>query len=968
MLKKISALAGVVILLFVYALSFGQLKDIGIPDIQNFAKQEYQASAQNWQIEKNSKNFMYFANNNGLLEFDGAHWQLYGLPNRSIIRSIKIDANDRIYVGQQNEFGYMEPDSKGKLTYYSLLNLVSPEDRNFEEIWRIHITNNGVVFQSYNHIFIYRDNHIFKIPLKNRIRFSFYIDGKLWVQDEVEGLREYRQGHFFKLPGVDELKDKEIWSILPIHNNRVLIGTANNGVFLYDGEKLTPWTGEANKFLIQNQIFCGRRFKDAYYAFGTIQNGLMITDETGKIIQHVNKKKGLQNNTILSMGTDANENLWLGLDNGIDYIDISSPFTFMYDPEGLGATYTTLVYNGKLYIGTNHGLFVEDWPEKASVDAEGFRLIPKTVGQVWYLGVHEGVLLCGHDNGAYVIQDEEAIQISDVKGAWIFMKLNQNKNYLVGGNYNGLTLFKKTADQKSWQFVTQVKGFNESSRLLAQDEQGNIWMSHGFKGVFRMTLNQQLDSVVHYSYYNSKDGFPSDIYINLMTIGSAIIFTTNNGIYAYNETIGRFERSVYYNNIFDQQENIDYIKEDQFYNVWFVGGGVPGVLRYQEDGTYTKVSAPFETLAGQCIAGFQHINIVDSQNTFISLENGVAHYTPNYQNNSETAFKTYIREVLNLQNQSVFYPTSISQILPEDSVTFNYKGNNLRFAYSSPDYKNNKKIKYSYFLENYSSGWSDWSDESGCEFMNLYEGDYVFNVKAIDPFKNESEIDHFAFYICPPWYRSLTAYLIYSFSGMIIVGLIIWGMYYRVQISKRKERLKHLLEYRKKVHQYQREALISEKEIVKLRNDQLRGKMIHLDKELANQTMNIVQKNKFMGKLKVEIKSLQSQVTDRSIKSKISLIINRIDKEFDDTKQKELFETYFDEVHEDFFNRLSEKFPSLSPREQKLCAYIKMNISTKEIATLQNISSRGIEISRYRLRKKLGIDRETNLGVFISGI
>jgi FixJ family two-component response regulator len=109
-------------------------------------------------------------------------------------------------------------------------------------------------------------------------------------------------------------------------------------------------------------------------------------------------------------------------------------------------------------------------------------------------------------------------------------------------------------------------------------------------------------------------------------------------------------------------------------------------------------------------------------------------------------------------------------------------------------------------------------------------------------------------------------------------------------------------------------------------------------------------------------------VPDSSLKSKISLIINRIDKEFDDKKQNKLFETYFDEVHEDFFKRLTEKFPTLTPREQKLCAYIKMNIATKEIATLQNISTRGVEISRYRLRKKLGIDRDANLGTYISGI
>jgi ligand-binding sensor domain-containing protein len=942
------------------------LKDVGVPDILNFPKQDYHASAQNWQIEKNSKNFIYFANNDGLLEYDGAHWQLYGLPNRSIIRTVEIDSNDRMYIGQQNDFGYMEPDIDGQLKYHSLLELVPAGSRSFEEIWRIHLTNFGVVFQSYTHLFIYKNGQVSSVHLNNKIRFSFYVNDKLWVQDEIEGLHEYRQGQLYKLPGVDLLDDKEIWTILPVYNNRVLIGTNNDGIFEYNGESLLPWKGEANDFLKENQIFSGTKFKETYYAFGTIQNGLLITDENGKIIQHINKKKGLQNNTILSIGTDHDQNLWLGLDNGIDYIDINSPFTFMHDPEGLGATYTSLVHNGKLYVGTNHGLFVKNWPEKVKVEPEGFRLVPGTVGQVWYLGIHQGAILCGHNNGAYVIEGETADLISGVYGAWTFIEPVQNRNYLIGGNYNGLTLFKKTGG--TWKLEGTIKGFNESSKLLAQDKDGNIWMSHGYKGIFRMQLNEKMDSVVAYKYYNSDHGLPSNIYNNLMTIGQTIVFTTLNGIYIFNESSQSFERSVYYNDIFGEQNNIDYILQDQYNNIWFISGGVPGVLRFQEDGTYTKVIAPFEKLAGRLIAGFQHINIVDLQNTFIAMEDGLAHYTPSFQTNATNQFDTYIRQVTNLKNHKSLYPATAPSELPTDSLTFDYKGNNLKFTYSSPDFKNNKKIRYSYFLENFSTGWTAWSGEPTCEFMNLREGNYIFKVKAINPFQTESEAASLAFYISPPWYRSTLAYLAYTLSGTIFIGLIIWWVYYRMQVSKRKERLKNLQEYRWKVQQYQREALISEKEIIKLRNEQLQGKMIHLDKELANQTMNLVEKNKFMGKLKSELKNLQTLVPDSSLKSKISLIINRIDKEFDDKKQNKLFETYFDEVHEDFFKRLTEKFPTLTPREQKLCAYIKMNIATKEIATLQNISTRGVEISRYRLRKKLGIDRDANLGTYISGI
>lgn len=940
--------------------NYADINNIGVPYIHSYTKSEYKAGTQIWQIEKNSKNFMYFANNNGLLEFDGAHWQLYGLPNPSIIRCLQIDANDRIYIGQQNDFGYLEPDANGRLKYRSLLDQVPPGDRNFEEIWKIHLTPFGVVFQSYTHVFIYRDDHLIPLRLKNRIWFSFYVNGRLFIQDVKEGLKEYQHNELVDLPGVDELKDKRIWAMLSVNSSQILIATAKNGVFIYDGEKLTPWKGEANEFLEKNQLFSAAKFDDKYYALGTVQNGIIITDENGNVIQHINKRKGLQNNTVLSIGTDRDENLWLGLDNGIDYIDISSPITYMFNPEGLGATYTSIVYNGKLYVGTNHGLFVKDWPERSSIGSEGFRFIPKTVGQVWYLGVHQGVLLCGHDNGTFVIKGENATQISNANGAWMFIDPIQDKNYLIGGNYLGLTLFKMGPNHE-WQFVRQIKGFSESSKLLAQDKHGNIWMSHGFKGIFRITLNEKLDSVVNYKFYNSTKGLPSDLYNNLMTIGQNIIFTTQNGIYTYNEATDRFERSDYYNNLLEQQTNIDYVKEDQYNNIWYASASNIGVMRYQEDGTYSRVSAPFEKLSGRIITGFENINVVDRQNTFIALEDGLAHYSPNYQYTQKTILKTYIRELVNLKNQRIFYPSLINKPLPEDSLTFAYKGNHLEFSYSSPDYMNLGKIKYSYYLENYSKNWSSWSEKTGCEFMNLPEGTYRFLVKATDPFENESDIASFSFSINPPWYRSNVFYLIYLLTALIIIGLVAWFVYYRVQVSKRKERLKNLQEYRKKVQQYQRDALISEKEIIKLRNEQLRTEMIHRDKELANQTMDLIRKNKFLTKIKQDLEHIRKTSSDEGLKDKISSLINRIDRDVDHKKQWEVFETAFDEVHEDFLTRLKAQYPTLTPKELKLCAYLRLNISTKEIAPLMNISVRGVEICRYRVRKKLDIARDENL-------
>jgi DNA-binding CsgD family transcriptional regulator len=183
----------------------------------------------------------------------------------------------------------------------------------------------------------------------------------------------------------------------------------------------------------------------------------------------------------------------------------------------------------------------------------------------------------------------------------------------------------------------------------------------------------------------------------------------------------------------------------------------------------------------------------------------------------------------------------------------------------------------------------------------------------------------------------------------------------RIEISNRKERLKQLKAYNEKEQEYIRQALQSEKEIISMKNERLRIEMIQRDKELANHAMSLIRKNEFLGKIREDLQNLRKTSRDEGVSEKIVSVISKINKDIDHNKQREVFERAFDEVHEDFLNKLKAKYPTLTPTELRMCAYLKMNISTKEIAPLMNISVRGVEICRYRIRKKLGIDRTTSL-------
>jgi ligand-binding sensor domain-containing protein/DNA-binding CsgD family transcriptional regulator len=942
--------------------ALSEIKDIGTPFIRNFSKHEYRAGTQNWAVAQDQKGFMYFANNEGLLVFDGVQWELYRMPNLSMVRSIYIDDKGEIYIGAFNEIGKMVPDENGKLVYHSLKDKIPPEYRNFDDVWNILPYKDMIVCQSYNAAYVLKEGKEFSvIPSPVRFPNAYNAAGRVFFYDTKEGIFEFNGTSMVPLKGCEKLKGEEINSIMPYKGKGdLLICTLDKGLFLYAGDELREWNVPVNEILKSSQIFSATTLQDTYYALGTIQDGVIIIDSDGNLIQHINQKKGLQNNTILKVFSDRTGNLWLGLDNGIDYVTVNSPITFLHRPDGFGAGYAELIYKNKLYLGTNQGLFVQDWVEGKTKNIP--KMIPGTYGQVWYLGVHNGVVLCGHNKGTYIIDGEKAIHISDVPGGWKYHILKRFPGYLIGGTFSGLILFKW--ENGTWKFVRKIPGFNESFRVFEEDDNGDLWMSHIFKGVYRVRINNNLDSVEDVHYYTEKNGLPSRYNIIVFKVKDKIIFSSDtSGIFEYVPLNDSFESSVYFNQLFSPLRNLSFIKEDARGNIWYVSNNKVGVLRIQEDFSFQHVTSPFTLLTGKFLNGFESVYPYSEDHLFCGIENGFAHYSPQAYFRSYPEFSTYITRADATYLNKTFYfgnnnPGARSR---QPGYSFPFKSNSFRFYFSSPVYDNPGNIEYSYRLSGYSDSWSAWNTTFFQEFSHLPDGKFTFIVKARNQLGTESLSDSLAFTVMPPWYKSIAAYLAYFIVFISLAFLLIWTVNKRIEISNRKVKLKELREYREKEKEYIRHALQSEKELISMKNEKLRVDMIRQDKELANQAMNIVHKNEFLTKIREELLILKKTPHDENISEKILPIISRINKEVGHDKQREVFEKAFDEVHEAFMNRLKSKYPSLTPTELRLCAFLKMNISTKEIAPLMNISVRGVEICRYRVRKKLGIDRITNL-------
>ncbi len=940
---------------------FAQVKQIGTPRIRNYDNSMINAGTQTWMIDIGANGLAYFANNDGVLEFDGLTWRNYPLPANSVVRSVKATEDGRIYAGGHNEFGYFHISHSGKLIFEPLHQRLPEKYRDFDEIWKIHEHKNSIVFQTFLQLIIYRNDSLFVVEAPEVFHFSFLVNDELFINDQTLGLHKFENDKVVRLSGTEALAGKLIWAMLP-KGSDILIATAEQGIFVYDGNSLEAWDNPASQLLQQKQVYVGTVLSPDVYAFGTIQDGLIICDVHGNLLQHINVEKGLQNNTVLSIHSDQFSNLWLGLDNGIDYAAIHSPLTYLSTYNNLSAGYAAVIHNGLLYLGTNRGVFYHDWEllKKGGGDRK-FKLVSGTQGQVWSLQVIDGDLFCGHNSGVFLIEGAKAEMLSGIQGGWTFIQPEGRNDIVICGTYTSLVKFEKKNGR--WSKGVQIDGFRESSRFMANAGGGSIWISHGYKGVFRTHFNESWDSVVHVDFYNSRNGFPSDKDISVFEIFDRVVFTTGIDLFKYDTASDSFVPDPFFQDRF-KRSDMNVLKEDGQGNVWYFTNQKAGVFRLREDGNFTGVEIPFREMQGEFIKWFQYVYPHNETHVFFATQNGFAHYTPAFSRNYHQSFHAYIRSMEILSDiDSVLF--SGSSIAGDFSADIPYRFNDLKFEFAANDFTNPGSLKFLVKLEGFDPDWVDWQGLSTRQFTNLRHGDYTLRVKAVNLFGVESNEATLNFRIRPPWYLSRYAYFAYAVFALLMIVLIARYVRYRIDAAKKAYEQEQQQKFAEREKQLQIESLTAEKEIMELRNEKLRSEKIQKDKELANTTMQIIQKSKSLVALKNDLRKLARELGKHPASDHLHTIIRKINRSIDTDKQWEVFESHFENVHEEFLTRLKENYPELSPRELKLCAYLRLNISSKEIANLMNISVRGVEISRYRLRKKLALDHDTNLTEFI---
>jgi ligand-binding sensor domain-containing protein/DNA-binding CsgD family transcriptional regulator len=752
-----------------------------------------------------------------------------------------------------------------------------------------------------------------------------------------------------------------------MQGDSILITTLKSGLFILSGSHIKKISSVNNTLFGNERIYAATPVNKEWIALATSTHGIYIIDLKGDIIQGFSRTEGLQNNNVLSIFLDNQGNLWLGLDNGIDLITYNSAIKqinpFLKNSSG----YTAIIHNNRFYAGTSSGLYsVPLQPMKDLSFSKGnFSEVNNTKGQTWGLAEINNQLLLGHHEGAYIIKDNSAELISANPGFWNFNPLASvsPSAQIVAGNYNGLQFF----NYKDGRFTPsqEVIDFSESSRFVVFDKFDNIWVSHPYHGVFRIKKNSN-GKYMPYSY-TENEGLPSALNNHVYKIKNEVVVATDKGIYVYNQPKDVFEPSPYYKKILGNQ-SIRYLKEDPLGNTWFIHEKTLGVIDIT--GKEPAIILLPE-LNNKMVSGLEFIYPFNENNIFLGGEKGFFHINYEKYKKNMPNLQAQIRmvRIINKKDSILFggYFKDVNEKqqqepgnLPE--ISSGWKA--IRFEFSSPLFGYQSNLEYSYRLNGFEGSWSEWSKRTEKEYTNLPPGTYKFQVKVRNNLGNESEPASYSLKVMPPWYRTIWAGIVY-----LLIFLTVNYLFYKWLKRKfRLQRAKYEAEQKKLLYIHELEINKTESELVALRNEKQEADINFKNSELASSAMHLVKKGELLTKLKSELSQVIKGLDNPVAIEELRKMTKSLSEDDNMDKEWENFTKHFDKVHSDFVVGLKEKHPTISASELKLCAYLRMNLSTKEIAQLMNISVRGVEISRYRLRKKLGIPSEQNLFDYLINI
>ncbi|MBC6993368.1 triple tyrosine motif-containing protein [Neolewinella lacunae] len=874
----------------------------GVPLLQHYPPETYDRAGKAWDIASAPNGLVYFATDKGLLEFDGQQWQRFS-GSRGFTRSVLIESDSVLYSGSDKDFGRWQRTPQGSFTFTSLYPFRDSNDGLNEEFWATYKIKDYPVFVSFDNIYVYAEAQLTKIAAPHRFTGSCASGELIYLFDELDGLFAFdglslkpvvrfppSSGQTPRIVGVQET------------GNGLLIVTRNQGLFRFATGQLTAVDAPINPYLQQDQVFSFTPVDGTHYAFGTVLNGIYISDLAGNITQHINRQKGLLNNTILAAHYSPQGKLWLSMDFGISSVQLWSGVAYFLDVPGkVGTGHTGLLHGGIFYLGTNQGLYYADWEmlnNRAALPA--FKLLAGSSGQVWDLRIIDGKVLGGHDRGLFQLNGETLEWLGSQEGTLGILKIAEGQ--LLAGTYNGIALFEKI--NGAWQYVRKIAPIQGACSALLLEDAETLWINLPNYGLLRASLDQDLgveaQKIFPAAQFNNET-------IHLQKTDGAIQAITTGAVYTF------------------QQAEMD----------------------------FSKGPAPAQTVhIKNPLAGTLYPTPLDSVYGFFPVYNGFALINRKFRAEPAVIPPLSIRRVVAFNNDT-------TQILAEGDEIPHYL-NHLRANFSVPQ---QDRVSYQYTLDPISDQWSDWAETTEAEFVNLAAGAYTLRVRANGPEGQLSEAT-FSFSVGGPWHTSYWAYLLYA-----VVFFLLLGLNHLWQSRKLREQSRQL-QVRDKVNA-RLQAAAEEKNNLLKKYAQLEEALSEIKKQLRGKTIELARKAKESdekGRVLQILKEKLDSLTQQTPAIKFQLTqLSRVLDNYEETEDNS-FSLQMEELHQDFLNRLSERFPELTHYDLRLCVYLKSGLSTREIAELMNVLASSVNVSRSRLRKKLDLGTKDDLYKFLNSV
>jgi signal transduction histidine kinase/ligand-binding sensor domain-containing protein len=784
-----------IVTLFIILLSMvvhGQVKvnsERGYPFIRYFSADEYNAHTQNFDIVQDNRGVIYVANFAGVMEYDGENWRLIPTKQITKVTSLAMDTSGKIYVGARGEIGYLEPARNGSMEFISLNKLINPDQLKFLDVIKTFASPDGIYFITSRTIFLLKDNEIKTWQMDKEIHSAFYVDGALYYQLVRGGLYSLKNGKITGVSGIENLPEATlINSLLSYREGSLLLGTADQGLYLLENNTLEDFPSEADPIFKESQITCGIRLNDGCIAFGTARKGIVLLYPDGRIKKVIDKNAGLPDDNVQNLFIDKENTLWLALNNGLAHLDIPSPFSFFSESAGIRSGVIDILRQNKiLYAATYQGLYYYDGKQDV------FTSVPGITTACWSMVPVMNDLLAATSKGIFLVHDLTARLISQ----GFFLKLCRSRSkpsVIFAGETEGLHILEFR--NGIWTDKGNVPGIDMEIREIVEDGTQNLW------------LNSPLENIVRYDpltgkteKYDTLSGLPASTGNHLNELDPVPVVSTRNGLVNYDPESDIFRSFILFpgDSLYSTIWLMDLV-ENSHRDLWTTTGDEKNITFHLRKGEkdFRHLFQPFLPVA-------DFVTWVIYPETdgicWFGGPQGLLRYDPSVARDYNRSYLTLIRKTV-IKNDSVIFDgawsNSSRQIVDAQPADFvpriDYSANAIRFTFASASYPVRGKNQYQYYLQGFDKNWSEWTSGLQKEYTNLQKGDYVFHVRSINVYGKAGEEARYSFFIRTPWFLKWWGFILYLivFCGVIYIIVVLRSQ----QLIKEKQQLETVVKER----------------------------------------------------------------------------------------------------------------------------------------------------------------------------